>query len=63
MRQYGSLTPFSARVTIRLHPLLVRIEATDRLIDLIVYRLYGLTESEVAVVEGLATDVETDKQM
>ena len=29
-----------------------RIAATDRLIDLIVYRLYGLTEEEVAVVEG-----------
>ena len=28
-----------------------RIQATDRLIDLIVYRLYGLTEEEVAVVE------------
>ena len=28
-----------------------RITATDRLIDLIVYRLYGLTEEEVAVVE------------
>jgi hypothetical protein len=29
-----------------------RIRATDRLIDLVVYRLYGLTEEEVAVVEG-----------
>jgi hypothetical protein len=29
-----------------------RIAATDRLIDLIVYRLYGLTAEEVAVVEG-----------
>lgn len=29
-----------------------RIETTDRLIDLIVYRLYGLTAEEVAVVEG-----------
>ena len=29
-----------------------RIAATDRLIDLIVYRLYGLSEDEVAVVEG-----------
>jgi type I restriction-modification system DNA methylase subunit len=29
-----------------------RIDATDRLIDLIVYRLYGLTADEVAVVEG-----------
>jgi len=32
--------------------LVQRIAATDRLIDLIVYRLYGLTEEEVAVVEG-----------
>ena len=29
-----------------------RIAATDRLIDLIIYRLYGLTADEVAVVEG-----------
>ncbi|MBC8445934.1 MAG: hypothetical protein H8D74_01910 [Chloroflexi bacterium] len=35
----------------KLQPLLARIAATDRLIDLIVYRLYGLTEEEVAVVE------------
>jgi hypothetical protein len=32
--------------------LMQRIAATDRLIDFIVYRLYGLTEEEVAVVEG-----------
>ena len=36
----------------KLRPLLARIAATDRLIDLIVYRLYGLAEDEVAVVEG-----------
>ncbi|MFQ6100095.1 MAG: Eco57I restriction-modification methylase domain-containing protein [Anaerolineae bacterium] len=35
-----------------LRPLLARIEATDRLIDQIVYQLYGLTEEEIAVVEG-----------
>jgi len=35
----------------RLEPLLARIQATDRLIDLIIYRLYGLTEQEVAMVE------------
>jgi hypothetical protein len=35
-----------------LRPLLKDIEATDRLIDCIVYRLYGLTEEEVGVVEG-----------
>ena len=35
-----------------LRPLLKDIEATDRLIDRIVYQLYGLTEEEVGVVEG-----------
>jgi hypothetical protein len=29
-----------------------QIEATDRQIDALVYELYGLTETEVAVVEG-----------
>jgi len=33
-------------------PTLERIEATDWLIDQIVYRLYGLTDDEVAIVEG-----------
>jgi len=28
------------------------IDATDRQIDRLVYELYGLTEDEVAVVEG-----------
>lgn len=36
----------------KLEPLLQRIASTDRLINLIVYRLYGLTEEEVAIVEG-----------
>jgi len=35
----------------RLKPLLERIGNTDRVIDLIVYRLYGLSEEEVAIVE------------
>jgi len=35
----------------KLLPLKARLAATDRLIDLIVYRLYGLTEEEVATVE------------
>jgi hypothetical protein len=34
------------------HDLLAHIEATDRLIDRIVYRLYGLTEEEVGVGGG-----------
>jgi hypothetical protein len=29
-----------------------RIEATDREMDGIVYELYGLTEEEIALVEG-----------
>jgi len=42
---------FSASME-KLTPLLARIGETDRLIDAIVYRLYGLTEEEVAIVEG-----------
>jgi hypothetical protein len=34
--------------------LTARIQATDRLIDQVVYKLYGLTEEEVAIVEGRA---------
>ena len=37
--------------TAKLDPLLKRIASTDRLIDLIVYRLYGLTEEEISIVE------------
>ena len=36
----------------KLSPLLLRIGETDRLIDRVVYKLYGLTESEVAIVEA-----------
>ena len=30
-----------------------QIEATDRQIDALVYELYGLTEEEIGVVEGV----------
>jgi hypothetical protein len=33
-------------------PLKARLAATDRLIDQVVYRLYELTDEEIAVVEG-----------
>jgi len=36
----------------KLTPLLSRIEATDQLIDQVVYKLYSLTDEEVAIVEG-----------
>ena len=34
-----------------LRPLLAQIEKTDRLIDEIVYKLYGLTDEEIGIVE------------
>jgi len=45
---------FSAAVN-ALTPLKTQIEATDSLIDRVVYRLYGLTEAEIAIVEGAKT--------
>jgi hypothetical protein len=36
----------------KLQPLMERIAATDELIDQIVYRLYGLTEEEIGIVDG-----------
>lgn len=33
-------------------PIKAKLAATDRLIDRIVYALYGLTEEEIAIVEG-----------
>lgn len=37
----------------RLAPLLANIQATDELIDQVVYKLYGLTDDEIAIVEGV----------
>jgi hypothetical protein len=31
-----------------------QIDATDRQIDALVYELYGLSDAEIAIVEGLA---------
>jgi hypothetical protein len=42
---------FSASME-KLSPLIARIGEVDRLIDAIVYRLYGLTAAEIAIVEG-----------
>jgi hypothetical protein len=36
----------------RVVPLKERLAKTDALIDAVVYRLYGLTEEEIRVVEG-----------
>ena len=38
----------------KLQPLMDRIRMTDELIDQVVYRLYGLTEEEIGIVEGKA---------
>jgi hypothetical protein len=37
----------------KLGPLRERIRQTDELIDAVVYRLYGLTEEEIAIVKGI----------
>ena len=37
----------------KLNPLLTRIQQTDVLIDQVVYQLYGLTDQEITVVEGV----------
>lgn len=36
----------------KLGPLRERIRLTDELIDATVYKLYGLTEEEIGIVEG-----------
>lgn len=43
---------FGARIAEKLSPLIARIGEVDRLIDQVVYKLYGLTEAEVAIVEA-----------
>ncbi len=42
---------FTKSVTV-FEPLKSRIKATDNLIDEIVYKLYGLTDDEIGIVEG-----------
>lgn len=44
---------FEASVA-KFRPLLERIELTNKLIDQIVYKLYWLTEEEIAILEGRA---------
>jgi hypothetical protein len=39
----------------KLTPLRERIRQTDELIDAVVYRLYGLTGEEIAIIEGRET--------
>ena len=48
---YKHLNEWYNDSTDKLQPLMGRIEATDRIIDQIVYRLYGLTEEEIKIVE------------
>jgi len=49
---FDRLTKVGEESLERVLPLKERLERTDRLIDAVVYRLYGLTEEEIAVVEG-----------
>jgi hypothetical protein len=46
----------------KLGPLRERIEETDELIDAVVYRLYGLTDEEIEIVEGREIDKEIESE-
>jgi hypothetical protein len=46
----------------RLKPLMGQIKATDGLIDQIIYKLYGLTEDEIKIVEGSISGKKGDPQ-
>ena len=40
--------------------LLERISQTDKLIDALIYELYGLTEEEIEIVEGAQSNKKTE---
>jgi hypothetical protein len=48
----SALVGVYAQYHAQLAPVMQRIQRTDWLIDQVVYQLYGLTEEEIAVVEG-----------
>ncbi|MDI6655572.1 MAG: hypothetical protein QME59_06780 [Candidatus Hydrothermarchaeota archaeon] len=50
--QEKKLKPEFDSSVLKLKPLMQKIELTDELIDQIVYKLYGLTDEEIGVVEG-----------
>jgi len=51
-RRYETLKKAYDSTMLKLKPLMNKLAATDTLIDQIVYKLYGLTEDEIKVVEG-----------
>jgi hypothetical protein len=50
--QMSKLVVLYERYHAQLAPLMRRLQRTDWLIDQVVYQLYGLTEEEIAIVEG-----------
>jgi hypothetical protein len=46
----------------KLAPLLKRIDSTDKLIDQIVYKLYGLTSDEIKIVEESISGRKDEKE-
>ncbi len=51
-QDYSAIKETLEKTSSRIKPLVERIERTDRLIDQIVYKLYGLTEDEIRIVEA-----------
>jgi len=57
---YRHLQEWYEDSTDKLQPHMGRIEATDRLIDQIVYRLYGLSDEEIKIVEESISGVKNE---
>lgn len=55
-----TIKPEFEKSVAKLEPLKARIAATDQLIDQIVYKLYGLTEEEIRIVEGECEPTDPD---
>jgi len=50
---YDTLKDWYESSVAKIKPLMVKIDATDTLIDHIVYKLYGLTDQEIRIVAGI----------
>jgi len=46
----------------KLLPLKQRLQKTDWLIDQIVYKLYGLTDEEIKIVEGHKEEIKNEHE-
>lgn len=52
LREQDERSSYFAEYKAKINQLQLEIDKTDREIDLMVYKLYGLTEREIMVVDG-----------